>query len=128
MKIIKGNFNDSTLDLVCSICGKKYKYIYKNGSSSGSSKKKCNSCHANSGRFDKKDRMIEYKGGRCQICGYNKCNRALTFHHLDPSKKDFNFAGSHIRKWEIIKGELDKCILLCQNCHNEVHAGITKIS
>lgn len=56
-----GKFNDYILDLVCSVCGKKYKYIYKNGTSSGSSKQRCNSCHANSGRFIKKDRMISTK-------------------------------------------------------------------
>lgn len=124
---MKDKRRDYELDLICTICGKKYKYVYKNGISTGSNKKKCNSCHANAGRFAKKDRMIAYKGGRCQFCGYEKCNRALTFHHLDPIKKEFNFAGNHARKWEDIQRELDKCILLCQNCHSEVHAGLIKI-
>ncbi len=116
------------LDCVCTVCGKKYKYIYENGRSVGShNKKKCNSCHANHGRFSRKDKMIEYKGGRCQLCGYARCNRALTFHHLDPQIKSFNFAGNHSRKWEAIQKELDKCILLCQNCHCEVHAGVRKV-
>ncbi len=72
--------------------------------------------------------MLEYKGGRCALCGYNKCERALTFHHLDPTIKEYNFAGNHGRKWEVIKAELDKCVLLCQNCHCEVHAGVRTIS
>lgn len=38
-------------------------------------------------------KAIEYKGGKCQICGYNKCTGALEFHHLDPTKKDFNISG-----------------------------------
>lgn len=114
-------------ELTCQACGKRYWYIYEKGVSSGSNRKKCNSCHANGGRFAKKDRMIAYKGGKCQICGYKRCNRSLTFHHLDPKTKTFNFAGNHTRKWVDIERELDKCILLCHNCHNEVHAGMTEL-
>lgn len=68
---------------------------------------------------------IDYKGGECQECGYNKCNAALEFHHLDPNEKDFNI--SELKKTnfnEKIKSELDKCALLCSNCHREVHAGL----
>ena len=71
---------------------------------------------------------IEYKGGKCQNpeCGYNKCVDALEFHHL--SDKDFGISSDgHIRSWEKIRKELDKCILLCSNCHRELHAGILKI-
>ncbi len=69
-------------------------------------------------------RAIQYKGGGCQICGYNKSIRALTFHHLDPGQKDFGIS-SKIRSWDTLKVELDKCVLLCANCHAEVHDGIT---
>jgi 5-methylcytosine-specific restriction endonuclease McrA len=72
---------------------------------------------------------IEYKGGNCMICGYNKCIRALTFHHVDPSQKSFGISARGItRSWEKIKDELDKCVLLCANCHAEVHDGITQLS
>jgi len=68
---------------------------------------------------------IDYKGGRCQLCGYNKCPEALEFHHLDSLDKDFGISDKgYTRSWKRIKKELDKCILLCANCHREVHAGL----
>lgn len=68
---------------------------------------------------------VEYKGGKCELCGYNKCIQALDFHHLDSSKKDFGIsAKGYTRSWEKVKLELDKCILICANCHREVHEGI----
>ena len=72
-------------------------------------------------RRDLKHRAVEYLGGKCGICGYNKYIGALEFHHLDPSKKDLTIAGSG-KKWSSIKEEIDKCALLCSNCHKEVHA------
>ena len=67
-------------------------------------------------------KYIEYKGGACVKCNYNKCPAALTFHHLDPNEKDFGIAeNGKIRSFDKIKNELDKCILLCQNCHAETH-------
>ena len=70
----------------------------------------------------------EYKGGKCTLCGYNKYLGALDFHHLDPSKKDFGISvDGFTRSWEKIKRELDKCILICANCHREVHAGISQL-
>lgn len=74
-----------------------------------------------------KKRMVEYKGGRCQICGYNKCIEALDFHHLDPKDKDFNISGG-TRSFEKLKPEIDKCILVCSNCHREIHAGLIDIT
>ena len=64
---------------------------------------------------------IEYKGGKCQNpeCGYNKCVDALEFHHL--SNKDFSISNGNTPSWERIKKELDKCILVCANCHREIH-------
>lgn len=70
-----------------------------------------------------KEKMINYKGGQCQKCGYKKCNTALEFHHLDPSKKEFGLSGLSI-KFETIKPELDKCIMVCANCHRELHEQI----
>ena len=67
-------------------------------------------------------KAIEYKGGKCQNCGYNKCIDALEFHHIDPSKKEFTIAHVSTPSWDRLKKELDKCILLCSNCHKEEHA------
>lgn len=70
----------------------------------------------------------EYKGGKCAICGYKKSQRALSFHHKDPSKKSFGLSSKGLtRSWEKTKEELDKCILLCANCHMEVHDGLTQL-
>ena len=75
-----------------------------------------------------KQMAIDYKGGCCQECGYNKYNGALEFHHLEPSEKDFSLGHKgYCIAWEKVKLELDKCVLLCSNCHREVHAGLIEI-
>jgi hypothetical protein len=71
-----------------------------------------------------KQKAIDYKGGKCGLCGYSKSVWSLTFHHLDPTKKDFNISSGNCKSWERIKAEVDKCVLLCANCHGEVHAGL----
>ena len=63
---------------------------------------------------------VEYLGGKCSICGYNKCISALEFHHRDPKEKDFGISGV-TKSFESLKIELDKCILVCANCHREIH-------
>lgn len=69
-----------------------------------------------------KQLAIEYKGGSCVKCRYNKYYGALEFHHLDPNEKDFSISKSgHCTSWEKVKIELDKCILVCANCHREIH-------
>ncbi len=76
-------------------------------------------------RKRKKEELVLYKGGKCNICGYDKCIEALAFHHLDPMEKDFNIGG---KSWaiETLKKEADKCILVCHNCHTEIHQGLHK--
>lgn len=69
-----------------------------------------------------KQMAVEYKGGSCNKCGYNKCVEALDFHHVDPNEKDFSISASRKRGWKTIKIELDKCVCLCSNCHRELHA------
>lgn len=70
-------------------------------------------------------KYVKYKGGSCQICGYDKCIEALDFHHLDPSIKEMSLSSGRGYSFERAKAELDKCILVCSNCHREIHAGIT---
>lgn len=95
---------------------------------SNSSRSRCNKCMVdavNKRRRRIKEMAIQYKGGGCIRCGYNKCKDALDFHHLDESKKDFSIGSSgYTRSWKRVKEELNKCVLLCANCHREVHAGI----
>ncbi len=90
----------------------------------------CKKCHCiytkNKLRFYK-DQCKEYKGGKCQICGYDKCRDALDFHHLDGSKKEYNISSSS-KSFNSKKSELDKCILLCANCHREVHANLIDLT
>lgn len=65
---------------------------------------------------------VQYKGGKCIRCGYDKCISALDFHHRDPTQKDF--AISHLKSHALTKKvfeELDKCDLVCSNCHREIH-------
>ena len=66
---------------------------------------------------------ISYGGNKCKHCNYNKNYSALSFHHTDPTQKDFPLAGirSNVLKEEH-KIELDKCILVCHNCHFKIHA------
>lgn len=108
----------------CKICGREYNYNKR----AGHTKTKCNSCLVNVRRFELKKRMILYKGGKCIICGYNKCESALDFHHIDPKGKDFIISGNHSKGWYVLVKELDKCVLICCRCHREVHDGVTKIT
>ena len=75
-----------------------------------------------------KSMAIEYKGGKCQLCGYSKYQGALDLHHMDSIRKDFGIADKgYTRSWEKVKAELDKCILVCATCHREVEAGVTQL-
>lgn len=68
-------------------------------------------------------RLIDHKGGMCIKCGYDKCAGALDFHHRDPSMKRFNLTVKNMTKaWHIILAEVEKCDLLCANCHREEHS------
>ena len=69
-----------------------------------------------------KQLAVDYKGGACIKCGYNKCLAALEFHHLDPTQKDFAIGKKcNTNLTDSVKAELDKCVLLCANCHREEH-------
>jgi len=70
---------------------------------------------------DRKQQALELKGGKCQVCGYSKCAAALEFHHLDPTQKEFAWVKMRLRSWDAILEELKKCILVCANCHREIH-------
>ena len=76
-------------------------------------------------RKEVRRRSLLYKGARCESCGYDLCAEALEFHHLDSSRKDFGISGrGYTRSWRKIREELDKCLLLCANCHREIPAGL----
>jgi len=65
---------------------------------------------------------INLLGGKCSRCGYNRCSAALDFHHTDEDQKSFGLSERGMtRSWEKTKKEVYKCILLCANCHREIH-------
>ncbi len=75
-----------------------------------------------------KQLSLEYKGGKCVICDYDRCQSALEFHHLNPKEKDFSISQGRLTTFnDKIKKELDKCILVCANCHREIHEKMHKV-
>ena len=73
--------------------------------------------------YERKTKLVEMKGGRCEICGYSKNQAALCFHHINPKTKSFQI---DIRRcsncsWDKLLEEVGKCQLLCLNCHSELH-------
>lgn len=75
--------------------------------------------------IDIKKKAIEYKGGSCRMCRMEFPYPAMQFHHLDPSQKDVSWTKLRLRSWDRIALELDKCILLCANCHSVVHSNLS---
>lgn len=73
-----------------------------------------------------KQKAVDYRGGKCEICGYNKCLAAMDFHHKNPLEKNGYGTGALKSHWtfERNKSEIDKCILVCVRCHREIHAGV----
>lgn len=62
------------------------------------------------------------------VCGYNRCIGALDLHHVKGKKRFLISTDAYLHSWEDIKRELDKCVLLCSNCHRELHNGLIKLS
>lgn len=68
-------------------------------------------------------RLIDLKGSKCSVCGYNKNNSSLCFHHLNSEEKLFNIDARTCNgySFERLVNEANKCLLLCHNCHMELH-------
>ena len=115
---------------VCSLCkrSRRLKFFYKRKSPDrfGQPHAYCQDCtNRYSQERQRKIKLlaIEYRGGKCVDCGYNKYAGALDFHHRDPKEKKFKIAGrTSLAFGPELKNELDKCDLLCANCHRERHA------
>lgn len=121
-KIEKIRLMDGQENCLCLLCNKEYIY----DRNKWHCLHKCASCSANEQRVNRKIKMIKYKGGKCCRCGYNKCARALDFHHRNASEKTFNISGNHTLSWAKLKAELDKCDLVCSNCHREIEEDLSK--
>ena len=112
----------------CLNCGRPFTYKGKKNNTANHRKDQCNSCRATKFARSRKAQEVEYKGGKCIRCGYDKCLDVLMFHHRDPTVKSFTISTNHSRRWEVLKEELDKCDLLCLNCHGETHAEMNDAS
>lgn len=107
----------------CSVCDRDYIYSKRKANSTV----RCNSCYVRERRKILKDEAINLKGGKCIICGYNKCPMSMDFHHLNPAEKEFSISGNNISRVRLFR-ELQKCVLVCRNCHGEIESGITTIN
>lgn len=83
--------------------------------------KKCDIERVTKARQKRKKEIVEFCGGKCVLCGYDKCIDALHFHHLDPSKKSFSLSSQGVRiSLKESLEEIKKCIMVCANCHYEL--------
>lgn len=72
-------------------------------------------------RTNLKIKCVKFLGGKCSICGYNKCLGALDLHHKNEKNKEFTISGGNLKSFEKLIPELIKCDVLCSNCHRELH-------
>lgn len=98
------------------VCKQKDYYNNKGGNSNSSYRQFLKS-------LKRKLEFVELKGGKCEICGYDKNLSSLEFHHVDPSLKKYRLDGRFLANasYEKILEEVDKCMLVCSNCHKELH-------
>ena len=103
----------------CNLCGKTFEGWQ------GRKRLRCGGCNTKIRRYRAKLAAIKYKGGKCNECGWIGNIAAFEFHHKDKNEKSFQIGHVANKKWEVIKKELDKCNLLCSNCHQIKHANNT---
>lgn len=115
---------------VCSSCKVELPVsaFYSNGYQPNGKKKyksKCKQCQTIQDENRKEDIVLKVVGSySCKICGYSRCAQALEFHHVDPKIKEHQIANLNTHKEDTIIKELEKCILVCANCHREIHYGM----
>lgn len=98
-------------------------FFLKNGKLTHYHCRQCNSDNVAERKREFKRQCVEYRGGVCIDCGFKGHQAVYDFHHLDPTQKDFQFGSIGTTKLnDVVKEELDKCVLLCSNCHRIRHA------
>lgn len=100
--------------IVCD-CGRQYHPDPKKDS-----RIKCKNCLKKVKPIEVKKRAIAYLGGKCVHCQFDNM-AALDFHHRDPKKKSYKISGHYRFRWKELRKELDKCSLVCANCHRIIH-------
>lgn len=85
--------------------------------------------HVKAWRKATKERMVAAMGGRCQCCGYDRCVESMDFHHVNPAEKEMALGAvrANPTAWPVIVNELRKCVLVCRNCHGELHYGARQL-
>lgn len=106
-------------DITCSSCKKIFRYKR----SSGHTLNKCGSCFTAEKRVARKNAAVERFGGKCMVCGFSQYKTALCFHHINPELKAFEISANWGVSETTMSLELDKCIMLCANCHHAHHSG-----
>ena len=101
---------------ICKLCNKQFKDYQERG------RKRCGSCNTKIRRFRAKAAAIKYLGEKCKKCGWSGNQAALQFHHKDSKGKEFTIGNVANKSWDAIKSEMQKCILLCANCHMIEHS------
>lgn len=101
---------------ICKLCDKEIKEYQKKCST------RCGSCNTKIRRFRAKAAAIKYLGGKCKRCGWNGNQAAMQFHHTDSREKDFTIGNVGNKSWDSLIVEMQKCILLCANCHMIEHS------
>ena len=90
--------------------------------------KRCRSEAVTNRRRRVKTILVAEAGGRCLLCGYDRCHAALAFHHLDPTQKRLVVsANGNGLRLDTLRAEAAKCVLLCANCHAEVESGVVSL-
>ena len=101
---------------ICKLCDKKYADYQQRG------RTRCGACNTKIRRYRAKAAAVRYLGEKCTECGWSGNQAALQFHHTDPSKKDFTIGNVANKNWDTIKKEIERCVLLCANCHMIRHS------
>lgn len=110
----------------CLICKK----IFKPKTAAANQRSCCYDCMPDGTQLIRSDflnLLRKQRGGKCERCGYNIYLGALDFHHKDPNQKDFTIGNRDFKLKECIK-ESEKCVLLCANCHRQLHANLWNLS
>lgn len=119
--------NPTWIECTCQYCGKTFQYYRE----TSIIRKSCYECIPDGSGKDAglirrliKKKAVDYKGNKCYCCGNQYPYSVYDFHHLDPAQKDFGIGDkTSTVKWDKVKEEIDKCILVCANCHRQIHSG-----